>query len=233
MLKMPPPPDGPPYEMADSKSLSNEQKTLSASCKWKYNFLCSYLCHCKTLNKFLYQNIADHIIIFYLKLLWLTNKKDRYKKDRCCILVIILPRGEGIVVKNASLLIGWVSVIICKHANLSYDSWSKAPKEHQQMLKNHLLVSCIVWGYGIFYSVCKNDWSLFFFSLISHWTQIILRITSVWKSHWQVPMVMFVVLIIRNTWNLVRRKWEPMLQSIRNRTNGKVYVIYIKQRAGR
>ena len=66
------------------------------------------------------------------------------KQKRCCIPVIILPGGQGVVVKNASLLIGWVSVIICKHANLSYDSWSKALKEHRQMLKNHLVVSCIV-----------------------------------------------------------------------------------------
>lgn len=66
------------------------------------------------------------------------------------------------------------------------------------MLKNYLVVSCTVWGYGIFYIVCKNDWSLFsFFSMILRWTQITLRITRLWRSHWQVPMVMFVVLIIK------------------------------------
>ena len=65
------------------------------------------------------------------------------KQKRCRIPVIILPGGQGFVVKNASLHIGWVSVIICKHANLSYDSCSKAPKEHRQTLKNHLVGSCI------------------------------------------------------------------------------------------
>ena len=41
------------------------------------------------------------------------------------------------------------------------------------------------------------DHCFFFLSLILRWTQINLRITRVWRSHWQVPMVIFVVLIIK------------------------------------
>ena len=42
--------------------------------------------------------------------------------------------------ENASVFTRWVGFIIREHANLSYQSWSKAPQEHWQMLKNRLVV---------------------------------------------------------------------------------------------
>ena len=54
------------------------------------------------------------------------------KQKRCRIPIIVLPGGQGVVIKkkNASLLTGRVGFIIRKRANLSYDSWSTDPEEH-------------------------------------------------------------------------------------------------------
>ena len=79
------------------------------------------------------------------------NLCTKFKKLRENGLVpITIPLGaQGPVGENAIMFTRRVGFIVREHANLSYESWSKAPQEHRQMLKNRLVVSCYYKGYGI------------------------------------------------------------------------------------
>nr|XP_023892499.1 uncharacterized protein LOC112004476 isoform X1 [Quercus suber]POE60737.1 hypothetical protein CFP56_53398 [Quercus suber] len=69
------------------------------------------------------------------------NLCTKFKKlrENGLVPITIPPGAQGPVGKNASVFTRRVGFIVREHANLSYQSWSKAPQEHRQMLKNRLV----------------------------------------------------------------------------------------------
>ena len=107
--------------------------------------------------KLLCQNVTDYAILFFL-IATMANKWKRgrnlytkFKKQRKHgrIPITIPPVAQGPVGENSSVFTRRVGVIVREHVNLSYQTWCKAPKEHWQMLKNRLVISCYYRGYGI------------------------------------------------------------------------------------
>ncbi|KAK9997340.1 hypothetical protein SO802_022026 [Lithocarpus litseifolius] len=106
-----PSPDGPPHEMVDSTPISSEQGALIASATMA--------------NK---RKRGRNLCTKFKKL-----------RENGLILITIPPGAKGPVGKNASVFTRRVGFVVCEHVNLSYESWSKAPEEHRQTLKNRLV----------------------------------------------------------------------------------------------
>ncbi|KAK9990211.1 hypothetical protein SO802_025196 [Lithocarpus litseifolius] len=72
------------------------------------------------------------------------NLCTKFKKlrENGLILITIPPGAQGPMGEIASVFTRRVGFIVCEHVNLSYQSWSKAPQEHQQMLKNFFVADC-------------------------------------------------------------------------------------------
>ncbi|XP_030946574.1 uncharacterized protein LOC115971041 isoform X2 [Quercus lobata] len=69
------------------------------------------------------------------------NLCTKFKKlrENGLVPITIPPGAKGPVGENAGVFTRRVGFIVREHANLSYESWSKAPQEHRQMLKNRLV----------------------------------------------------------------------------------------------
>ena len=111
-----------------------------------------YILYCIDGEQLLQQSVIDYVIT--LCLIATTSNKRKRGRNTCkdferkralwIIPICIPPKTQGVVGPNASTFTTRVGYIIREYADFHHSSWTKVPEDHKQMLKNCLLVSCIV-----------------------------------------------------------------------------------------
>ena len=123
-----------------------------------------YILYCIDGEQLLQQSVIDYVIT--LCLIATTSNKRKRGRNTCkefewkrgrntckdferkralwIIPICIPPKTQGVVGPNASTFTTRVGNIIREYADFHHSLWTKVPENHKQMLKNCLLVSCIV-----------------------------------------------------------------------------------------